>query len=237
MRSLRSVRIDEFFQASLSHNLILSLFGHETRSPAPWQSNVGFTVSTAQGFAQSGTPYYFPRTMPRYLGTHHPYSTYPTQTPSFDNAMVIGARFNPVPLPACHRNHLGPLRRFGRFTRLPVGEIIDSDFNLGWLPGHNPSHSKITSDFGHCPVGSSFLNLHVCTSVVLSPYDEVFRREEAARGLTDWSHMNAELYNVHTTYNRIPRSSFRRNPVVRVRCHPFLPLMELWALYSFWPPM
>ena len=40
-------------------------------------------------------------------------------------------------------------------------------------------------------------------------YDEAFRREAAARGLTDWSHMNVELYNVHTTYNRFPRSSVR----------------------------
>ena len=40
-------------------------------------------------------------------------------------------------------------------------------------------------------------------------YDEAFRRETAARGLTDWSHMNVKLYNVHTTYNRFPRSSVR----------------------------
>ena len=35
-------------------------FGHDTRPPAPWQSNVGSTVSTAPGLSQSGTPYYFP---------------------------------------------------------------------------------------------------------------------------------------------------------------------------------
>ena len=47
--------------------------GHDTRSPAPWQSNVGSTVSTAPGLAQSGTPYHFPLTMPRYLETRDPY--------------------------------------------------------------------------------------------------------------------------------------------------------------------
>ena len=29
-------------------------------------------------------------------------------------------------------------------------------------------------------------------------YDEAFRRDAAARGLSDWSHMNVELYNFHT---------------------------------------
>ena len=35
-------------------------FGHETHSAAPWQSNIGSTVSSAPGFARSGTPFYFP---------------------------------------------------------------------------------------------------------------------------------------------------------------------------------
>ena len=70
-------------------------FGHETHSPAPWQSNIGSTLSSAPGFARSGIPYYFSPTLPRYVGTRDPYPTYPNQTHSFDHAMVIGPGFNP----------------------------------------------------------------------------------------------------------------------------------------------
>ena len=52
----------------------------------------------------------------------------------------------------------------------PVGGIVRFAFNFRWSLSHNPPPSKITSDVGHCPVGSSFLNLHVCPCVVLSPY-------------------------------------------------------------------
>ena len=71
--------------------------GHETHSPAPWQSNLGSTVSSAPGFARSGTPYYFSPTLPRYVGTRDPYPTYPNQTRSFDHATVIGPGFKHVP--------------------------------------------------------------------------------------------------------------------------------------------
>ena len=78
-------------------------FGHETHSPAPWQSNIGSPVSSAPGFARSGTPYYFSPTLPRYVGTRDPYPTYPNQTGSFDHALVIGPGFNPcsVRYPYC----------------------------------------------------------------------------------------------------------------------------------------
>ena len=71
-------------------------FGHETRSLAPWQSNVGFTVSTAPGFAQSGTPYYFPLRC-RVIWGLVPLPHLSDSTRSFDSAMVIGPGFNPVP--------------------------------------------------------------------------------------------------------------------------------------------
>ena len=176
--------------------------------------------------------------MPRYLGTRHPYPTYPTQTRSFDNAMVIGPRFNPVP----HR----------LVTAITSGHYVDLAALLA-SPSEKSSIPTLTLD------GRLVITLPTRKSrqisdivqwaqafsiymiVLVSSFPHMTRCfvaiEEAARGLTDWSHINAELYNVHTTYNRIPRSSFRRNPVVRVRCRPFLPLMELWALYSFWPPM
>ena len=47
-------------QPSVAGPPVAPPFGHETHSPAPWQSNIGSTVSSAPGFAQSGTPYYFP---------------------------------------------------------------------------------------------------------------------------------------------------------------------------------
>ena len=40
-------------------------------------------------------------------------------------------------------------------------------------------------------------------------YDEAFRRDAAARGLSDWSNMNVELFNIHTAAVRVPRSPSR----------------------------
>jgi hypothetical protein len=40
-------------------------------------------------------------------------------------------------------------------------------------------------------------------------YDEAFRRDAAARGLSDWSNMNLELFNIHTASVRVPRSPSR----------------------------
>ena len=81
-------------QPSVAGPSVAPPFGHET-PPAPWQSNIGSTVSSVPGFARSGTPYYFSPALPRYVGTRNPYPTYPNQTHSFDHAMVIGPGFNP----------------------------------------------------------------------------------------------------------------------------------------------
>ena len=94
--------------------------------------------------------------------------------------------------------------------------------------------------------GSSFLNLHVCPCVVLSRYrypalmlynllilrsaaqfdgdawrnsDETSR--DGRRGLTDWFPIHVALSHVHTTFNRLLRSSIFRQPVARVRRRPF----------------
>ena len=77
-------------QPSVAGPPVAPPFGHETHSPAPWQFNIASTVSSTPGFARSDTPYYFPPTLPRYVGTRDPYPTYPNQTRSFDHAMVIG---------------------------------------------------------------------------------------------------------------------------------------------------
>ena len=82
-------------QPSVAGPPVAPSFGQETLSPAPWQSNIGSTVSSAPGFARSGTPYYFSPTLPRYVGTCDPYPTYPNQIRSFDHAMVIGPGSNP----------------------------------------------------------------------------------------------------------------------------------------------
>jgi hypothetical protein len=59
-------------------------------------------------------------------------------------------------------------------------------------------------------------------------YDEAFRRDAAARGLSDWSNMNVELFNIHTAavVFRVPRVAFS----MRV----FLQVLEQWALHCLW---
>ena len=46
-------------------------------------------------------------------------------------------------------------------------------------------------------------------------YDDAFRRDAAARGVVDWSHMNVELWNFHTASasraSRLPRPPFTEN--------------------------
>ena len=146
-------------------------FGHDTRPPAPWQSNVGSTVSTAPGLAKSGTLYYFPLTMPRYLGTRDLYPPAPTPPRSFDNAMVIGPGFNPVPHRLVTAITSGHYVDLAALLASPSEEssvpTLTLDGRLVIAPP--PPPPQITSDFRHCPLGSSFLHLHVCTCVIFSP--------------------------------------------------------------------
>ncbi len=41
-------------------------------------------------------------------------------------------------------------------------------------------------------------------------YDEAFRRDAAARDVTDWSWMHVEVYNFHTASTRLPATSTTR---------------------------
>jgi hypothetical protein len=67
-------------------------------------------------------------------------------------------------------------------------------------------------------------------------YDEAFRRDAAARGLSDWSNMNVELFNIHTAAVRVPRSPSRVQHAGSSTPSSsfFLQVLEQWVVHCLW---
>ena len=144
--------------------------------------------------------------------------------PPLSSAVVIGPGFHPIPYKLVAAITSGEFVDLAALLRTPADEptfpIISFDGRLIISPATRRNRRNLdiipwVQAFGvYTLVLSSYFpqrarDLLTYQLLILRTYsqfggaawrhyDEAFRRDAAARGLSDWSHMNVELYNFHT---------------------------------------
>ncbi len=161
------------------------------------------------------------------------------QVPPLSEAFVVGPGFLPIPYKLVVAITTGQFVEFSSLLvkpsePLPSGPVISIDGRV--VVSHNPKPLRRLHDIAqwvqafsiytfvmvsYCPWRAvdllKYQLLILRTQAQFGGqawlnYDEAFRRDAAARHVTDWSCMHVELYNFHTASTRLPTTLTTRTP-------------------------